>query len=225
MKKSWIGWVPIGALSVATSVALGNPFSGPNPQGGNLTWSGFSNGSVAASISGNNGASYENVLAGQFVGFFDPNSEADAPGAEADDFLRFFCIDISQSAAGGPLPYTRTLGVPDATRAAQLTRLFDQFYPNKTTGTYYSGGPTNFGSFASADESAGFQLAVWEIWFDDGLSLSAGTFRATSSPAVLGGPTSIWVRRQAGPHLTDGRSTISRTIPTRIIFRSLTRLR
>ena len=118
--------MPVGALSLATSVALGNPFSGPNPQGGNLTWSGFSNGSVAASISGNNGASYENVLAGQFVGFFDPNSEADAPGAEADDFLRFFCIDISQSAAGGPLPYTRTLGVPDATRAAQLTRLFDQ---------------------------------------------------------------------------------------------------
>ena len=73
--------MPVGALSLATSVALGNPFSGPNPQGGNLTWSGFSNGSVAASISGNNGASYENVLAGQFVGFFDPNSEADAPGA------------------------------------------------------------------------------------------------------------------------------------------------
>ena len=84
--------MPVGALSLATSVAFGNPFSGPNPQGGNLTWSGFSNGSVAASISGNNGASYENVLAGQFVGFFDPNSEADAPGAEADDFLRFFCI-------------------------------------------------------------------------------------------------------------------------------------
>jgi len=186
VKKSWIGWTPAGALFLATSVALGNPFSGPNPQGGNLTWSGFSNGSVAASISGNNGVSYENVLAGQFVGFFDPNSEADAPGAEADDFFRFYCIDITSPANGGPNPYTRTLGVPDATRAAQLTRLFDQFYPNKTTGTYYSGGPTNFGSFASADESAGFQLAVWEIWFDDGLSLSAGTFRATSSAAVLG---------------------------------------
>jgi hypothetical protein len=169
MKKSWFGWVPVGALFIASSVALGNPFFGPNPQPGNLTWSGFSNGSVAASISGNGGASYMNVLAGQFQGFFDPTAEGDGPGAEADDFFRFFCIDISQYALGGPLPYTRNLGVADATNSAQLTRLFDTFY----------------GSLASADESAAFQLAVWEIWFDDDLSLSSGTFRATSSAAVL----------------------------------------
>ena len=185
MKKSWIWWVPIGALFVATSVALGNPFSGSNPQPGNLTWSGFSNSSVAATISGDGGVTSENVLAGQFQGFFDPASEADGAGAEADDFFRFFCIDLSQSALGGPLPYTRNLGVADATNSAQLARLFDAYYPNKTTGTYYSGGPTNFGSFATADESAAFQLAVWEIWFDDDLSLLTGTFQATSSAPVL----------------------------------------
>jgi hypothetical protein len=126
-----------------------------------------------------------NVAAGQFQGSFDPASEADGPGAEADDFFRFFCVDISQYALGGPLPYTRNLGVPNATNAAQLTRLFDEFYPNAATNVYYSGGQTNFGSFPSADQSAAFQLAVWEIWFDDGLSLSVGTFQATSSPAVL----------------------------------------
>jgi hypothetical protein len=185
MKKSWIWWVPVGALSVATSAALGNPFSGGNPQPGSLTWSGFSNSSVAASISGNGGASYMNVLAGQFQGFFDPTSEADGAGAEADDFFRFFCVDISQYALAGPLPYTRNLGVADATNSAQLSRLFDQYYPNAATGTYYAGGQTNFGSFASATESAAFQLAVWEIWFDDDLNLSTGTFRATSSAAVL----------------------------------------
>ena len=75
--------------------------------------------------------------------------------------------------------------------------------PNKTTGTYYSAGPTNFGSFASADESAGFQLAVWEIWFDDGLSLSAGTFRATSSPAVLGW-ADLYLGAAAGGPTPDG---------------------
>ena len=180
MKKAWIWWVPIGALSVATSVALGNPFSGPNPQGGNLTWSGFSNGSVAATISGDGG-----VLAGQFQGFFDPASEADGAGAEADDFFRFFCIDISQYVDAGAAPYTRNLGVADATNSAQLTRLFDQFYPNAATNSYYAGGQTNFGSFATADESAAFQLAVWEIWFDDDMNLATGTFRATSSAAAL----------------------------------------
>ncbi len=172
MKKSWIWWVPIGALSVATSVALGNPFSGSNPQPGNLTWSGFSNSSVAATISGDGGVTSENVLAGQFQGFFDPASEADGAGAEADDFFRFFCIDLSQSALGGPLPYTRNLGVADATNSTQLARLFDAYYPNN-------------GSFATADESAAFQLAVWEIWFDDDLSLLTGTFQATSSAPVL----------------------------------------
>ncbi len=146
MKKSWIWWVPIGALSVATSVALGNPFSGSNPQPGNLTWSGFSNSSVAATISGDGGVT--------------------------SDFFRFFCIDLTQSALGGPLPYTRNLGVADATNSAQLARLFDAYYPNN-------------GSFATADESAAFQLAVWEIWFDDDLSLSTGTFQATSTASVL----------------------------------------
>jgi hypothetical protein len=183
MKKSWIGWVLAGWLSVATSVALGNPFSGSNPQPGSLTWNGFSNSWVAASISGNGGASYENVLAGQFQGYFDPAIEGD--GLSADDFFRFFCIDITSPVNGGPNPYTRTLGVPNATNAAQLSRLFDQFYPNKTTGTYYSGAPTNFGSFATADASAAFQLAVWEIWFDDDLNLATGTFRATSTAAAL----------------------------------------
>jgi Thioester domain/PEP-CTERM motif len=200
MNKSWIRWVPIGALSVAASVALGNPFSGTNPQPGSLTWSGFSNGSVAASISGNGGAIYMNVLTGQFLGFFDPASEANGTGP--DDFFRFFCIDITSPANGGPNPYIRTLGVPDATNAAQLSRLFDQFYPNKTTGTYYSGAPTNFGSFATADTSAAFQLAVWEIWFDDDLNLATGTFRATSSAAALA--QSYLVAVGTGSTVADG---------------------
>jgi hypothetical protein len=185
MKNSGIWWAPIAALSVATSVAFGNPFSGPNPQGGSLTWSGFSNSSVAATISGNGGASYVNVAAGQFQGSFDPSIEADAAGAEADDFFRFFCVDINQYALGGPLPYTRT-GVANATTAAQLTRLFDEFYPNAAMNVYYSGGPTNFGSFASANQSAAFQLAVWEIWYDGAdMNLATGTFRASSSAAAL----------------------------------------
>ena len=183
MKKSWIGWVLVGWLSVATSVALGNPFSGSNPQPGSLTWNFFSNGSVGASISGNGGASWTNVLAGQFQGFFDPASEGNGTGL--DDFFRFFCIDISQHVDAGAAPYTRNLGVADAINSAQLTRLFDQFYPNAATNTYYAGGQTNFGSFATADESAAFQLAVWEIWFDDDMNLATGTFRATSSAAAL----------------------------------------
>ena len=183
MKNSWLRWGMVATLFFAASVAFGNPFSGGNSQPGSLTFGGASNGYATVSISTDNGVTYHNVLAGQFQGFFDPASEADAPGHEADDFFRFFCIDLAQYADTGPNPYTRNLGVPDATDSAELTRLFDQFYPNKATGTYYSGGQTNFGNFLTTDESAAFQLAIWEIWFDtdNNLNLANGAFRAGPS--------------------------------------------
>jgi len=176
-----IGLTLAFGLALAASTASGNAFFGANPQPGSMTFNGFSNGSVGAAITG---GSFPNVLAGQFQGFFDPAAEADGAGYEADDFLRFFCIDINQYADTSANPYTRNIGVPDATNAAQLARLFDLYYPNKTTGTYYAGGATNFGSFADAASSAAFQLAVWEIWFDNDMNLSSGSFTANSTAAA-----------------------------------------
>ena len=184
MKNSWIQCVVLAALAVAASAALGNAFSGAASQPGSLTFGGSSTGSYATvSLSTDSGGSYHNALTGQFQGFFDPASEADAPGHEADDFFRFFCIELTQFADTGPNTYTRNLGVPNATDSAELTRLFNQFYPNGATGTYYSGGQTNFGDFANATDSAAFQLAIWEIWFDtdNNLDLSSGSFRAGAS--------------------------------------------
>jgi hypothetical protein len=164
------------ALTLAAPATFGNAFfPGPNPITGNLTWSGFSDGSVAATISG----PIPNVNAGQFQGLFD----TDGGVAENDDFFRFFCIDISQTVSGGPNTYTRDIGVP-ASKLTQLTRLFDLYYPNKTIGTYYSGGVTDFGRFSDANASAAFQLALWEIWFGDGTDLSGIPF--TASSAVTG---------------------------------------
>jgi Thioester domain len=179
MRTRSIGLTLAFALALA-STASGNAFFGADPQPGSMTFTGFSNDSVGATITG---GSLSGVLAGQFQGYFDPAAEGDGAGYEADDFLRFFCIDINQFADTAANPYTRNLGVPDATNAAQLARLFDLYYPNKTTGTYYSGGATNFGSFADANSSAAFQLAVWEIWFDNDMNLSTGSFTASSTAA------------------------------------------
>ena len=186
MKNSWIRYGILAALSFAASAALGNAFSGPNPVSGNLAWDGSSNGYVSVSVSTNSGGTWHNFLSGQFQGRFDPATEGNGLGP--DDFFRFFCIELGQFVDSAPNPYTRTLGVDgahDATDAAELTRLFDQFYPNGATGTYYSGGAqTNFGDFGpgatGAQNSAAFQLAVWEIWFDNtnNLDLSSGSFRA-----------------------------------------------
>jgi hypothetical protein len=178
MIKGWPKLVLAFVCSLIASAALGFAFSGPNPQPGQMTFSGFSNGSVAATISG----PIPNVNAGQFFGYFDPLSEADSPGAEVDDFLRFFCIDISHYASGGPNPYTRDLlSSLSPTQLTLLTRLFDDDYPNKTQGTYYNGGVTTFGDFVDADHSAAFQLAVWEIFFGDGTNLGSAPFTASST--------------------------------------------
>ena len=186
MKNSCVRYGIAAALSFAASAALGNAFSGGNPQPGSLSFGGASNGYATVSLSTNSGGSYQNVLTGQFQGFFDPASEG---SLGADDFFRFFCIDLAQYADTGPNPYTRNLGVDgahNATDAAELTRLFDAYYPNAATGTYYSGGQTNFGNFADTNHSAAFQLAIWEIWFDtdNNLDLTGGSFRANGPANV-----------------------------------------
>ena len=162
-------WRSIVALALVSSasVALGDAFFGANPQSGRLTFSGFSDGSVGATISG---GITNSPLAGQFYGSFD----TDGGSAEADDYLRFFCIDIYHWASTGPNDYTRdilgnTLPVTP-TQLLLLTRLFDEYYPNKTDGTYYNGGQTGFGDFATATDSAAFQIAIWQIFFGTGSS-------------------------------------------------------
>jgi PEP-CTERM motif-containing protein len=181
MKNSWFRRGTFVALCLVASGALGNAFSGSNPAPGSLRFDGFSDGSVSATTN------FGTFSAGQFQGYFDPTSEGDLAGFEADDFFRFFCVDLTDTAISGASPYTRNLGLDGshtALDAAQLTRLFNQFYPNGATGTYYNAGITNFGDFATAQDSAAFQLAVWEIWFDNDMNLSTGTFTASSAAAA-----------------------------------------
>ena len=181
MIKGWPKLVLAFVCSLIASAACGLAFVGSNPETSQLQFTGFSNGSVGATISG----PIPNVQAGQFQGFFD----GDLNGIQADDFLRFFCIDISHAANGGPNPYTRDLlgstVTVTPTQLTLLTRLFDDDYPNKTQGTYYNGGVTTFGDFADADHSAAFQLVLWEIFFGDGTNLGSQPFIASSTPAVM----------------------------------------
>jgi fibronectin-binding protein len=182
MKRNWVRRIlAFAALALTASATFGNAFFGSNPQTGSLAWDGFSNGSVVTSISGPGFTG--NVLAGQFQGRFNPSSEPDGT-LGPDDFFRFFCIDITSPVDSGPDAYTRVLGVSDATKGAELSQLFNQFYPNKSQSTYYNGGQTTFGDFPDADTSAAFQIAVWEILFDTNLNRTSGTFTANSSASV-----------------------------------------
>jgi hypothetical protein len=198
MAKRWLQLVLGFTLSIVVATAFAGAFDGTNPSTGKLTWSGFtSDGSVGATITGGIASG---VNAGQFQGYFD----TDGGSYEADDYFRFFCIDISHYANGGPNTYTRDLlgGTVSITPTQELllTRLFDTYYPNKTTGTYYSGGAqTNFGLFGNANDSAAFQLALWEIWFGTGIDLANPPFTASSTAAATAQTWLNTINGEVGP--------------------------
>jgi len=179
------------ALAAAAPAVLANPFWGGTPQTGSLRWEGSATGAYSTvSLTLQGYKTDWSVSAGAFKGYFDPLNEDSASGFEPDDFFRFFCVDLKAYANVGPNPYTRYDGVfdtgdsDDATDAAQLSRLFDQHFPNPATGVFYNGGQTNFGSFTTTPLSAAFQLAVWEIWYDTDMNLAVGNFHATDGNGV-----------------------------------------
>lgn len=180
------------AFAAAAPAALANPFWGGTTQTGSFGWDGSATGAYSTvSITLQGYKTNWNVSSGEFKGYFDPLNEDSTSGFEADDFFRFFCVDLEAYANAGPNTYTRYDGVfgtgdsDDAADAAQLSRLFDLAYPNKSTGVFYAAGAqTNFGSFATTQASAAFQLAVWEIWYDKDMNLATGNFHATDSNGV-----------------------------------------
>jgi hypothetical protein len=145
----------------------------PVATGGKLEWDRFdTSGSTAVNVGKDNGSSISYAgSGGQFRGFFHTDNDP-----SKDEFFRFFCIDLKQVAAAGPLPYQASIYSNDL-----LARLFDIAYPNKSLGDFYDGGAqTDFGSFGSNILSSAFQLAVWELLYDNSssLSLTGGTFKS-----------------------------------------------
>jgi hypothetical protein len=143
---------------------------------GSLKWIGFDSGSTAVDVRKTNGTAFSYAgRGGQFNGHFYTDA-----GWNDDEFFRFFCIDLSQYAAPGPLTYQASILVDDPVKDL-LARLFDIAYPNKSRGDFYDGGAqTDFGSFGSNILSSAFQLAVWELLYDNSssFSLTGGTFKS-----------------------------------------------
>jgi hypothetical protein len=94
----------------------------------------------------------------------------------ADSFFQFFCIELGQYSNAGPNTYTASILSDD-----DLRKLYDVAYPNKSAGDFWNGGQTTFGGFPDATAAAAFQVAVWNIVFDNDLSLSGGSFQWTGA--------------------------------------------
>lgn len=117
---------------------------------------------------------------GQFSG----NFWTGAGAATSDSFMRFFCVDLLQYANTGPNAYSATIYTGD--RLDNIRRLYDVAYPNQAAGDFWNAGAqTDFGQFGSDVLSAAFQVALWEISFDSGLSLAGGGFRWTGSTTAV----------------------------------------
>jgi hypothetical protein len=103
---------------------------------------------------------------------------------QSDAFFRFFCVDLRQYATTGPVSYSSQ--VYAGANLDNIRKLYDVAYPNATAGDFWDGARTNFGVFANDVESAAFQVALWEIFLDNNLTLASG-----SSFAWTGGTTAV----------------------------------
>lgn len=170
----------LALLATATAASAAEIWNHSFPVAGSLKWNGFDSGSTSVNVSKTSAPSVTyNGRGGQFSGFFYTD------GAQsADEFFRFFCIDLFQTADSGPFTYTATTYANGT-----LARLFDVAYPNKSIGDFYNGTTaTAFGQFATNVRSSAFQLAVWEIFYESAstFSLSTGSFLSNTPANSLG---------------------------------------
>lgn len=160
-KKTLIAVSLLAASASAGAVEFHANIGGPgnlyvsNPSGG----AGFD----PVTVTGYNGQG------GQFAGYWGSMTP--------DAFFRFFCVELEQHAAAGPLSYTSQ--IYSGTNLDNIRKLYDVAYPNAAAGDYWDGARTSFGVFANDVLSAGFQVALWEIFRDSGLNLSNGSFAWT----------------------------------------------
>ncbi len=184
--------------STAIAVALAGLFAAQPAAADTLTFGGFANGSVAATISSTTPLLNPRSVA---AGGFSMTNTTPSP----DVSFQAWCVDIFHTLAWST-NYTLQSGASfyaaDSNKANALTHLASQYLSSVT----------------NSATSGAFQLAVWEIVNETGItnplsySLSGGNFKATSSAAAqaetwlhginLAGPVtqtlSVWQQNHAG---------------------------
>jgi hypothetical protein len=166
--------VSIAMLAFSATVSAAEIWNHTFPTQGKLKWNGFdTSGSTAVNVGKTNAPAVTyGGSGGQFRGYFYTDGNE-----SADEFFRFFCLDLFQVATGGPLTYEASIHAD-----SDLARLFDIAYPNKALGDFYDGAATDFGKFGSDILSSAFQLAVWEIFYEtaNNFSMVGGTFKSNT---------------------------------------------
>jgi hypothetical protein len=167
--------VSIAMLALSATASAAEIWNHAFPTSGQLKWDNFDSGGAAVNVGKTDAPAVTyGGSGGQFRGYFYTDGNQ-----SADEFFRFFCLDLFQSATAGPLTYQASIYGSD-----KLARLFDIAYPNKALGDFFdSGAQTNFGLFGTNIASAAFQLAVWEIFYETDVvvDLAGGTFKSNNA--------------------------------------------
>lgn len=161
------------SLHASAAVEFHTPIPASGSVSGNLDWDGADTGYARVNITNASPSRNYNGYAGQFQGYFstDTLNETSNP---ANQFFRFFCIDIFEYAKDAVTQYSASRFNND-----KLQKLYDIAYPNRLAGDFFDGASiTSFGRFSNTRESAAFQLAIWELTNETGAShnLSNGAF-------------------------------------------------
>ncbi len=133
-----------------------------------ITYNGVSP-SATVSLSNNSGSSFSNLSAGLVNLTGAVTNPVDLRGA-----FTGFCIDFTQAISGGHTYTdfnTATLAsapIPGSGMGATKADQISQLWYNERSG------------LSTANDYAAFQVSIWEIINDSGLSLTAGTFREGS---------------------------------------------
>ena len=153
--------------STAIAAAVAGLFAAQPAMADNLTFNGFANGSVSATIYNTPSPVGGNPTTVSAGGFSMTNTTAGGT-------FQAWCVDIFSWLRTSSTPYTLTAGSTffDSTKATALERLASNNLASVT---------------GNASNSAAFQLAVWEIVNEttSSYNISSGTFYATSSAATV----------------------------------------
>jgi hypothetical protein len=161
------------AIGLAGALALSVFAAGASASSINLTYEG-------PSAANPKGVTIQNTPTGVTPVFNNPGAYGFKMDAGADPLGEFlaWCLDIeSELGTDGSFTYETTkdpfgnsFGLDPAERG-RVQAVFDANYSTLDT--------------SDGNKAAGFQLALWEVLYDDGWALDDGDFRATASNGIL----------------------------------------
>jgi hypothetical protein len=168
-------------VSAAALAAAALAITAPGAHALKFEFVGFQAGSVGVNYTRTAPPGPANIAGSALAGAFTFKDVTNGTSGPLGTFIAW-CFDLDTSfSSGQKYDYNLSSGLLGGTppylagAAARIQSLFDAAYDISGVNSVLS----------SADRSAGFQLAIWEVLYDSNYSLATGSFLTTSSGAAV----------------------------------------